>query len=280
MFRFFLALFAIVTSSLSANAQQLPSHQNLFTAFAVEPDSAIYADVGNAVRDFKEVCLAVYRAAVDNPDTRISQQDVDWPAGYETFTDRHKKRYGDVTAGIDINFNASLRVPKQVEKWEVNKLVTRYENTSVPGVSCSFNLSLSPGQTHPNLQTYIGRQWSAIAARQIPDEAMNYAMERINYSCDFSVIRKPTVRIQTPTAKSRSLIFAFPHEASTDTSELPVCQTKARRKKIQSDGYSVQSNGAVLGLDGTQIGRVSANGDIIDPHGKVIGRVRLSNSSN
>jgi len=72
MFRFFLALFAIVTSSLSANAQQLPPHQNLFTAFAVEPDSAIYADVGNAVRDFKEVCLAVYRAAVDNPDTRIS----------------------------------------------------------------------------------------------------------------------------------------------------------------------------------------------------------------
>lgn len=285
MFRFTIALLAVMIFGAAqfqtkAQAQSQPQTRGQFTVFAPHDgvnapiaDTALSEDAGAIVQDFKEVCLSVYKAAVDNPYGQVSQQDVDWPTGYKKLTDRHSKRVGDIQLDIKINFNATTSLPVKMTEWDVNKLVTRHKYKSFPAVDCSFAVSLSPGETRTDLSYHLNQQWHSKAANKLSAEAVNYAMEQINHDCDFSLIRWPRESKIFITTHKTEFKFIFPHEADKKTSELPECETRAGAQNIQAGGYTLNSSGDVIGPNGQTIGRVNARGEIIDHHGKVIGRV-------
>jgi len=284
MFRFIVTCLAVVVifraAQTEAQAQERLQTQGQFTVFAPNDgvnapvaDTALSEDAGAIVQDFKEVCLSVYKAAVDNPYGRVSQQDVDWPAEYEKFTDRHSKHFGDMRADIDIDFAARISLPTKVTEWKINKLVTQTKYKNFQGVECAFTVTLNSEQTRTDLSYIINNQWHLLLAKKLDAEAIQYAMERNGRDCEYSRVREPRVSKTFITTHKMDLRFTFPHEALKETSELPECEARVGTRNTQYGGYRVDASGEVIGPQGQTIGRVNGNGEIIDHNGRVIGRL-------
>lgn len=278
MFKFNLTVFAVVAISIlqtQAHAQnQTSSPSNQFTVFTLqEKDPEFFKNVGEVVKAFEEVCLAVYKAAVDNPDQRISQQDVNWPAAYESFTDRHKKRIGDINVDVDIDFNTTKSLLVKVTEWNGTDTVTKSKYQSFPAATCTFNLSLDANQTPKSLSAYINNQHQR-QYKTLSTEAVEYAFTQANHDCSFSRIRDPLTSGKFIDSHRFLLEFSFPHEALKETSEFPFCETRLGKTQFQSGSYQITSDGYVTNPEGQTIGRLNATGDILDHHGRLIGHLK------
>ena len=202
---------------------------------------------------------------------------MDWPEDYEKFTDRHSKRFGDIQADIDINFEARISLPTKVTEWKINKLVTQTKYKTFQGVECIFTITLNSGETRTDLSYNINNQWHSLLAKKLDAEAINYAMERNGHDCEYSRIREPRVSKAFITTHKTLLKFTFPHEALKETSELPACKTQQRPQGFrqgQSSGVSYRVDGnQVIGPNGKTFGTINTSGEIVDANGKTIGRV-------
>lgn len=273
MFRSIIVLFAMVTCG-TVNAQELPSSNILYSAHNLsETDTAFYEDVGEVIEDFKTVCLSVYKSAVDSPSGRMNQQGVNWPVNYEKLTDRYSKRIGDINVDVKIDFNATYPFLRKTTEWEVSKLVTRPRFESVPAVKCEFHLSLSPEQTRTDLFVVANRLVVSKDSPSIDSSADEYAIKQLNQDCEYGLIRERNTAYDREDNET-ILKFSFADQPVKPMSELPFCKAQDAKKAIQSNDFQIQASGYVIrATNGETLGRVNAEGHIINPMGEIIGRV-------